>query len=236
MKRIFIALTILMSLTQPSTLFAKNWEKPALKVALGAHRVNLNYTGQDDYYMQTHVRNTTPYSTDTGYVSQTLIARNTHAYGGHFEGAYVQGKEITPNFGLIAEGGVQLGIAGSLLDEGTHPALAGFYVSAGPCFHNDHLRFFVQGGVGIGVDIFGYPSVVDDLQNGREVQLQGGKRGFINANFGFHWSISTGIEFATSDILSFGLQYRYAHSFSTTTLGNETLDVSVHMLAITASI
>lgn len=244
MKRILIALTLLVSLPLSSTLFAKNWEKLGIKLALGAHRANLNYSGKDDYIMYLHTvgkpnfdrpRHPWSFAPILPRGERTLIARDTYSYGTHLEAAFTNSKEITPNFGFTGELGLQLGIAGSLLDEGTLPALRNLYVSAGPCFQNDKLRLFVQGGVGIGIDFFGYPSVVDDLENNKEVQVEGNKNGFLNANVGFHWSITTGIEFATSSPWNFGLQYKYSHSFRTTTLLSETLDVSVHMLALTAS-
>lgn len=222
----FIAL---LSCINPATAATNSWNTFYCRINAGVSYINMNYSGSDE--LTTRLRDGYPYSTPAYYTDYT-VAKNSNSIGGFLETQAGISWETSNNFGILIEGGTLLG-GGSEFWRNNHPIMRNFTLGVGPFFYQPSYRIFTLIGLGLGIgDIFGYPSVLDDLNNGKKVSYRP-EEGLLNANCGFFGKAAIGIDYKLTNSIMLGIQYNYYRSMRASYIrDNESLYIGAHNIGI----
>jgi hypothetical protein len=158
------------------------------------------------------------------------IAEKVSAHAFNFDGVLGISKEVSESFGLIGECGGTFGITPKFITQ-DYAVIAQAYLVAGLFYHQPSFRIYTMGGIGLSRGVFGYPNVIEDLENGKKIVVnQHGD--LLNSGLGLIYRGSVGFDYKLTPIVLLGLSYAYTRSNTTVTLENkETFYISDHAFA-----
>lgn len=236
MKKHLLLFTLL-GLLLPSLSASRNsWTGMYMKLLPSYSNLNLNYSGDEPYTMK--LRKETSFNSyynkyNDGFSTHTIadkVSVNTMSVDYSVGLSY----EAANSLGIIGEIGGMIGKSSNFI--GSNDAIIfNTFVTAGLFYHQPSFRIYMMGGFGIGEDIFGYPSAIDALENGRTAYIKENKS-FVNSTVGFTYRGSIGFDYKI-DFILLGISYNYTRSISHVELRNEeTFYISNHAIAATIGI